>query len=154
MGVSGSGKSSVGQSLSEQLGWPFYDGDDYHSAENVRKMAKGIPLSDLDRTDWLETLHELISEKLRGGENLILACSALKAKYRQQLRTGNEGLVFVFLEGDIDLIWSRMQTRNDHYMKPEMLKSQFDTLEPPRNALILNIDQPISELVQEIIKFL
>ena len=154
MGVSGSGKSSVGQSLSEQLGWPFYDGDDYHSAENVRKMAKGIPLSDLDRTNWLETLHKLISEKLRGGENLILACSALKEKYRQQLRTGNEGLVFVFLEGDIDLIWSRMQTRNDHYMKPEMLKSQFDTLEPPRNALILNIDQPISELVQEIIKFL
>jgi gluconokinase len=154
MGVSGCGKTSVGQSISEQLVWPFFEGDDFHSAENVEKMSRGIPLTDEERTHWLETLHELISEKLHGGENLILACSALKAKYRQQLRTGNEGLVFVFLKGDFDLIWERMQTREDHYMKSEMLKSQFEILEPPKNALHIDIDRPITEIVREISDFL
>lgn len=150
-GVSGSGKTSVGQSLSEQLGWPLYDGDDFHSPENVTKMSKGIPLNDADRTNWLETLNELISEKLRADENLILACSALKVKYRQQLRSDNEGLVFVFLKGDFDLIWGRMETRNDHYMKADMLRSQFDILEPPQNALKIEINHPVPDIVQEII---
>jgi gluconokinase len=154
MGVSGCGKTSVGQSLSEQLGWPFYDGDDFHSPENVSKMLKGTPLNDEDRINWLEALQDLISDQLDAGENLILACSALKAKYRQQLSLGNEGLVFVFLNGDFDLIWSRMQTRNDHYMNPDMLKSQFNTLETPSNALEVNIDQPIKTIIQEIIGFL
>ena len=153
MGVSGCGKTSVGQSISEQLVWPFFDGDDFHSPENVCKMSKGIPLNDVDRTNWLETLNNLISEKLRADENLVVACSALKAKYRQQLRFGNEGLIFVFLKGDFDLIWSRMQTRNDHYMKPEMLISQFNTLETPSKALVINIERPLSEIVQEIIEF-
>jgi gluconokinase len=151
MGVSGCGKTSIGQALSERLGWSFYDGDDFHSPENVSKMSNGMPLNDDDRTNWLKTLHELISEKLRAGENLILACSALKKKYRHQLRLGNEGLVFVYLNGDFELIWSRMQTRNDHYMKPEMLISQFNTLENPSNALVVNIDQPIEAIIQEII---
>ena len=152
LGVSGCGKTSVGQSISEQLVWPFFDGDDFHSPENVCKMSKGIPLNDVDRTNWLETLNNLISEKLRADENLVVACSALKAKYRQQLRFGNEGLIFVFLKGDFDLIWSRMQTRNDHYMKPEMLISQFNTLETPSKALVINIERPLSEIVQEIIE--
>lgn len=151
MGVSGSGKTSVGQSLSEQLGWPFYDGDDFHSPENVSKMSEGIPLKDVDRTIWLETLSKLISEKLHAEEYLILACSALKEKHRQQLRSGNEGLVFVFLKGDFDLIWSRMETRNDHYMKPGMLESQFENLEPPENALNIEINRPLPDIVQEII---
>jgi gluconokinase len=151
MGVSGCGKTSVGQSISEQLVWPFFDGDDFHSPENVCKMSKGIPLNDVDRTNWLETLNELISEKLRADENLILACSALKVKYRQQLRSDNEGLVFVFLKGDFDLIWGRMETRNDHYMKADMLRSQFDILEPPQNALKIEINHPVPDIVQEII---
>jgi gluconokinase len=154
MGVSGCGKTSIGQALSEQLGWPFYDGDDFHSPENVCKMSKGIPLNDVDRTNWLETLHGLISEKLRADGNFFLACSALKAKYRQQLRFGNEGLIFVFLKGDFDLIWSRMQNRKDHYMKPEMLISQFNTLETPSKVLVVNIDQAVETIIQEIIDYL
>ena len=87
----------------------------------------------------------------RADENLILACSALKVKYRQQLRSDNEGLVFVFLKGDFDLIWGRMETRNDHYMKADMLRSQFDILEPPQNALKIEINHPVPDIVQEII---
>jgi gluconokinase len=154
MGVSGCGKTSVGQALSAELGWTFYEGDDYHTFADVEKMSKGMPLNDEDRAPWLEVLHDLIAENLQAGENLVLACSALKMKYRQQLRLGNKGVVFVYLDGDFELIWSRMQTRNDHFMKPELLKSQFDTLETPSSALNVNIEQPITAIVQEIIEFL
>jgi len=154
MGVSGSGKTSIGQALSAELGWSFYDGDDFHSPENVGKMSKGIPLNDIERIKWLVSLHKLVSGKLKADENLVLACSALKSNYRQLLRSGNDGLVFVFLKGDIDLIWGRMETRNDHYMKSEMLKSQFEILEPPKNALHIDIDRPITEIVREISAFL
>lgn len=154
MGVSGCGKTSVGQSLSDELGWLFYDGDDFHFPVEVDKMSKGMPLNDQDRAPWLAVLSDLIAEQLQAGENLILACSALKKKYRQQLRMGNKGLVFVYLEGDFDLIWSRVQTRNDHFMKPDMLKSQIDILETPSNALKVNIDQPVAAIIQEIIEFI
>lgn len=154
MGVSGCGKTSVGQALSNELEWSFYDGDDFHSLEEVKKMSKGMPLNDEDRAPWLEALHDLISEQLRARKNTILACSALKKKYRQQLRKGNKGLVFVFLDGDFDLILSRMRNRNDHFMQPNMLKSQFDTLEIPSNALRVNIDQPIAAIVHEIIEYI
>lgn len=154
MGVSGYGKTSVSQALSNELEWSFYDGDDFHSLEEVKKMSKGMPLNDEDRAPWLEALHDLISEQLRARKNTILACSALKKKYRQQLRKGNEGLVFVFLDWDFDLILSRMRNRNDHFMQPNMLKSQFDTLEIPSNALRVNIDQPIAAIVHEIIEYI
>jgi len=154
MGVSGSGKTSIGQALSARLGWSFYDGDDFHSPQAVEKMSLGIPLNDEDRFPWLESLSNLISEKNKAGENLILACSALKKSYRQRLRSGNENLVFVYLDGNYDLIWSRMQTRADHYMKAEMLQSQFDDLEIPQNALRVNIDQPVSAILEEIIEFI
>lgn len=152
MGVSGSGKTSIGQALSQRLGWSFYDGDDYHSPQAIEKMALGIPLNDEDRLPWLETLSNLLSEKLSAGENLILACSALKRSYRQHLRSGNDDLLFVYLDGDYDLIWSRMQSRGDHYMKPGMLKSQFHDLEIPEDALKVNIKQPISQILEEIIR--
>jgi gluconokinase len=154
MGVSGSGKTTIGKALSAQLGWPFFEGDQFHSPENVDKMAKGIPLTDQDRAPWLAALHDLIAGHLRAGTNMILACSALKARYRQQLREGNQGLFFVFLDGDFDLIWSRMRSREDHYMKPGMLKSQFDILEPPSDALKVGIDRPIKTILQEIIAFI
>jgi len=154
MGVSGSGKTSIGQALSAELGWSFYDGDDYHSPENVEKMSQGIPLSDEDRFHWLETLSNLIIVKRGAEENLVLACSALKEGYRQKLRANNKDLNFVYLEGDFDLIWERMQTREDHYMKSKMLKSQFEILEPPKNALHIDIDRPITEIVREISDFL
>lgn len=151
MGVSGSGKTSIGQSLSSELGWSFFDGDDYHPPKNVQKMSQGIPLSDEDRFQWLENLSKLLHEKLLAGENIILACSALQRSYRQQLRLNRTDLSFIYLEGDFELIWKRMQSRPDHYMKPGMLESQFEILEPPENALIIEIDRPVPEIVQEII---
>ena len=154
MGVSGSGKTAVGQALADELGWPFYDGDDYHPAENVAKMAGGISLDDTDRTPWLQTLRDLIAEHLQAGKNLVLACSALKERYRQQLREGNDGLIFVHLYGDFDLIWSRMRARQEHYMKPEMLRSQFDVLEVPSDALVIDIGKPVLAIVSEIIQIM
>ena len=154
MGVSGSGKTAIGQALSSALGCTFIDGDDFHPPQNVKNMSKGIPLSDEDRLHWLETLSHLLSENYHRGENLVLACSALKRVYRYQLRLIHADLIFVYLEGDIDMIRQRMQAREKHYMKPGMLESQFQILEPPQNALQINIDRPINEIVQEIIDYI
>lgn len=150
MGVSGCGKTTVGTAWAEKLGCPFYDGDDFHPPENVAKMASGTPLNDADRAPWLAILHDLLLRHVRKGETAVLACSALKKKYRQQLKEGNEQVVFIYLHGSFDLIWQRMQTRHNHYMKAEMLQSQFDTLEPPEadEAFTLEIDQDIATLIQ------
>jgi gluconokinase len=102
MGVSGSGKTTIGQSLSSELEWSFYDGDDYHTPENDKKMSQGIPLSDEDRFPWLEILSKLITNKRFAGENFILACSALKKSYRQELRSKSKDLVFVYLAGEFE----------------------------------------------------
>lgn len=152
MGVSGSGKTSVGKLLAEQLGWEFYDADDFHPPENVAKMANGMPLSDSDRAPWLAVLNKMISASLKANRPGVLACSALKEWYRQQLMDGNDGVQIVYLKGSYDLIWSRMEKRINHYMKPHMLKSQFDTLEEPNDALTTNISMPIDEIVQAILK--
>ena len=154
MGVSGSGKTTIGNALSSQLDWSFYDGDDYHPDENIEKMSRGIPLSDEDRLTWLEILSNLLAEKHLAGENLVLACSALKQVYRQKLRSKNRNLIFIYLKGDFELIWQRMRTRQEHYMKPEMLRSQFDILEPPQDALSLDIHRPVPENVQAIIEYI
>jgi gluconokinase len=151
MGVSGSGKTSVGEALAERLGWDFYDGDEFHPPENVAKMAKGIPLSDADRVPWLSSLHDLISSSLIQNQPGVLACSALKERYRQKLLEGNEGVQIIYLKGNYDLIWSRMSERTDHYMKPHMLQSQFETLEEPTNALTIDISMPVDDIVKEII---
>jgi gluconokinase len=152
MGVSGCGKSSVGKSLAQSLGWDFYDADNFHPPENVAKMASGIPLDDSDRAPWLASLNELISSSLRANKPGVLACSALKERYRQQLMDGNNGVQIVYLKGSYDLIWSRMEKRTDHYMKPHMLKSQFDTLEEPTNALTIDISMSMQDIVQKILK--
>ena len=152
MGVSGSGKTSVGKLLAEQLGWEFYDADDFHPPENVAKMANGMPLSDSDRAPWLAVLNKLISASLKANRPGVLACSALKEWYRQQLMDGNDGVQIVYLKGSYDLIWSRMEKRTNHYMKPHMLKSQFDTLEEPNDALTTDISMPVDEIVQAILK--
>jgi gluconokinase len=152
MGVSGCGKSSVGKALAERLGWDFYDADDFHPPENVAKMANGIPLDDSDRTPWLTSLHELISSSLKADKPGVLACSALKERYRQQLLKDNDNVQFVYLKGSYDLIWSRMSNRQDHYMKPQMLKSQFETLEEPTNALTMDISKSVDEIVGDILK--
>jgi len=152
MGVSGCGKSSVGKMLAENLGWDFYDADDFHPPENVAKMASGTPLDDSDRAPWLASLNELISSSLKADRPGVLACSALKERYRQKLMGGNDGVQLVYLKGSYELIWSRMETRTDHYMKPHMLKSQFETLEEPTNALTIDISMSLNDIVQEIMK--
>ena len=150
MGVSGCGKTSVGEALSAKLGWPFYDGDDFHPQANIDKMAQGIPLDDDDRQPWLERLHALIVEQLDQGRSLIVASSALKESYRQTLKGDRDEVAFVHLVGGFDLIYDRMKQRSDHYMKAEMLQSQFDTLEKPQDALSVPIDQSVSAIVEAI----
>jgi gluconokinase len=154
MGVSGCGKSSIGKALAENLDWDFYDADDFHPPENVSKMASGIPLDDSDRAPWLDSLHDLILSSLTQNHPGVLACSALKERYRQQLMQGNASVQLVYLKGSYDLIWSRMIARKEHYMKPHMLKSQFATLEEPTNALTVDISLSVDEIVQEILRHL
>ena len=153
MGVSGCGKSSICKALAENLGWDFYDADDFHPPANVAKMASGIPLDDSDRAPWLDSLHDLISSSLTQNRPGVLACSALKERYRQQLMKGNDGVQLVYLKGSYDLIWSRMIARKDHWMKPHMLQSQFTTLEEPANALTVDVSLSIDEIVQEILEY-
>jgi gluconokinase len=151
MGVSGSGKTTIGQAIAAKLDWDFYDADDFHPQENISKMEKGIPLTDSDRVPWLDSLHDLIESCLRSGRPGVLACSALKERYRQKLLEGNEGVKIIYLRGSYELIWSRMSARKNHYMKPEMLRSQFDALEEPTDALVVDISESVDEIVREIL---
>lgn len=153
MGVSGCGKSSVGRALAEALGCPFYDGDDFMPPENIAKMASGVPLNDDDRRPWLARLHGLIGERLASGGGAVIACSALRRRYRDQLRGELAGVRFVYLEGNFELIRSRMEARSGHYMKAEMLRSQFEALEPPGpdEALPVSIEPPVEEIAAAIL---
>ena len=151
MGVAGSGKTTVGESLAQRLGWSFYDADAFHPAENIAKMANGTPLNDADRAPWLAALHALISTSLKENRPGVLACSALKKSYRQQLLEDNDGVQFVYLKGSYDLIWSRISLRKDHYMKPQMLQSQFESLEEPTNALTFDVALSVDEIVEGIL---
>jgi len=140
MGVSGSGKTTVGRLLAKALSWPFYDGDDFHPAANVDKMRAGIPLDDEDRAGWLTSLQSLIQQKIQDRQEAILACSALKEKYRARLQQDHPNEVrFVYLKGGFALIQKRLQTRRHHFMNPHLLQSQFDALEEPRDALAIDI---------------
>ena len=152
VGVSGCGKSSVGKMLAERLEWDFYDADDFHPPKNIAKMEKGIPLDDSDRAPWLTFLHDLIAESLKSNKPGVLACSALKERYRQRLLDGNENVQLIYLKGSYELIWPRLSTRRGHYMKPQMLKSQFDALEEPADALTIDISMPVDKIVRKIIR--
>lgn len=152
MGVAGSGKTHVGRELAARLGWEFFDADDFHPPENIAKMANGIPLDDSDRAPWLSALHDLISSSLKADRPGVLACSALKEQYRRQLMHDKDGVQLVYLKGSYDLIWSRMQQRTDHYMKPQMLQSQFNTLEEPTRALTIDIALPVEEIILHILQ--
>lgn len=151
IGVSGSGKSSVGKSLAGHLGWNFYDADDFHPPENIAKMADGIPLDDSDRAPWLASLHELVLSSLKADRPAVLACSALKERYRRQLVGDADGVLIVYLKGSYELIWSRMSQRREHFMKADLLKSQFEALEEPANALVVDISPPLEVVVQSIL---
>ncbi|HMQ50709.1 MAG TPA: gluconokinase [Anaerolineae bacterium] len=154
IGVSGSGKTTVGLALAQKLKAPFFDGDDFHPPENVAKMASGVPLDDNDRYPWLNRLHDLIADHLARGETAVIACSALKKKYRDLLRQGNDGVYIVYLQGSLNLIWERMAARQAHYMKADMLQSQFDALElpSPHNTLIISVDQSVDRIVDRILQ--
>ena len=153
MGVSGCGKTTIGQQLAERLGWPFFDGDVFHPPANIDKMSRGIPLNDEDRSGWLAAIADRMRELNAANQSGVFACSALKQKYRDQLRV-NDQVHFVYLRGSYDLIWSRMQQRPGHYMKPAMLASQFEALEEPHEALTLDIVQPPAQIIERIIQTL
>ena len=152
MGVSGSGKTILGKTLATKLGWDFFDADDFHPSENISKMMNGIPLGDSDRAPWLASLHDQLLSTLKLGRHPVLACSALKASYRVQLLNGIDGIVSVYLKGNYDVIWSRMSLREGHYMKPEMLKSQFDILEEPQDAFVVDVSIPLIENLESILQ--
>ncbi|MGB7555746.1 MAG: gluconokinase, partial [Candidatus Korobacteraceae bacterium] len=137
MGVSGVGKTTIGKALAQELHWRFAEGDDFHSAANIAKMHAGIPLTDEDRAPWLQSLRSAITRWLAAGENVVLACSALKASYRETLQVAPE-VKFVYLRGSFELIAQRLASRHGHYMNPHLLRSQFDTLEEPIDTVTID----------------
>lgn len=150
MGVSGSGKSTIGKLLAEKLAIPFFDGDDFHPQANIDKMREGIPLTDEDRIGWLERLHELAEEHNEQGA--VIVCSALKKAYRTILLDRIEKTSkFIYLKGSFEQITNRLNQRQNHFMPTGLLKSQFNTLEEPTEAITISIDQTPNEIVNEII---
>ena len=150
MGVTGCGKTTVGELLARDCAWEFHDADDFHPAENVAKMKRGEPLCDADRGPWLDRLNALITASERQEKSLVLACSALKQIYRDRLAAGCAAARFVFLDGDRKLIRARLAARQGHYMNPNLLDSQFAILERPRDALRLDAAETPAELVRKI----
>ena len=149
MGVCGCGKTTVGRALTERLGWPFHDADDFHPAVNVAKMAAGEPLNDDDRRPWIERLtSEMAAINGRGGD-AVLACSALKQSYRDQLAHAGD-VHFVYLRGDEATIAPRLAARGDHYMPASLLASQFAALEEPRDATVVDIRSSLADQVETI----
>lgn len=150
MGVSGSGKSTIGKLLAKDLNMPFFDGDNFHSESNVKKMSSGQPLNDDDRQGWLETLNDLAKKQLTKN-SCIIVCSALKQKYRDTLSSGIESQTkWVHLSGSFNQIFERLHSREGHFMPPELLKSQFDTLEKPKSAITINISLKPKEIIDAV----
>ena len=151
-GVSGAGKTTIGQLLAEEFGWRFYEADDFHSQANTDKMRQGVPLTDEDRWPWLENLGELIKRCVAAGENAVLACSALKEAYRRRLRV-NADVKLVFLRGHYELIANQLRHRRGHFMNPALLQSQFADLEEPQPgeaSIVIELGRSPRKLVQEI----
>jgi gluconokinase len=155
IGVSGSGKSEVGQEVAKRLGLKFLDADDFHSASNKEKMHRGIPLTDDDRRDWLQSLHDALQKELEAGESCVLACSALKRVYREQLRAGLKGVYFFYLKVDHDVVAGRLQLRKAHFFAKELLDTQFAILEEsgPDEAFIVDQNRPLEEAVQQVLNY-
>jgi gluconokinase len=152
MGVSGCGKSTVGEALAADLGWPFLDADDFHPPANVAKMAAGTPLTDDDRGPWLDRLAAELAAILARGEHAVLACSALKQAYRDRLapRAIADQVRFAYLKGDEATIAARIASRRHRYMPPTLLASQFAALEEPRGAIVVDIRGPVTAQVAAI----
>ena len=150
MGVAGSGKTTVGRALAAQLGWTFRDADEFHPPENVEKMSHGIPLTDNDRRPWLAAIRAYVDETLARGASAVVTCSALKERYRRIIVPDPAQVKLVYLAGGFALIAERLRARTGHFMRPEMLSSQFADLEPPRDALTVDIAQSIEDIVAQI----
>lgn len=152
MGVSGSGKTTIGTLVAHRLGIDFMDGDSLHPLENVEKMAAGIPLTDEDRWPWLEEVGRKLHEHSQRHEGLVIACSALKRAYRERIRSEAPGVLFLHLSGTLEVLTKRLQGRSGHFMPQSLLQSQLDTLEPLRleeGGYSLDINQPVSDMVDE-----
>ncbi|WP_341314304.1 gluconokinase [Paraburkholderia sp. IMGN_8] len=157
MGVSGAGKTRIGEMLAECLHCAFTDGDAFHSAANKEKMHHGIPLTDEDRWPWLQTIRAAIEEKQKAGENAVFTCSSLKRSYRDVLRGGSNGdkdVCFVYLKGSYEMLHDRLTTRTGHFFDPSLLQSQLDTLEEPGadEAITVSIELSPEEIVDEVLK--
>jgi carbohydrate kinase (thermoresistant glucokinase family) len=153
MGVAGSGKTTIGQLLSAKMNMPFFDADNFHSSANTKKMQAGMPLTDMDRQPWIERLNELGIEQsnLNGA---IIGCSALKEKYREQLKAGITKCSWIFLQGDYDIIYDRMKKRSHHFMPAQLLQSQLESLEIPTSAFTIDIKNEPAEIVNSILQYL
>lgn len=150
MGVTGAGKTTVGELLAQRLGWHFADADEFHSPGNIQKMTQGIPLDDSDRVPWLQVMRGAITRWNDSGENVVLGCSALKRSYRDQLR--GPAVQFVYLKGSRDLILQRLDQRHGHFATASILDGQFRDLEEPKHALAVNVENAPEDIASEIIE--
>ena len=154
MGVSGSGKTTVGTLFAKKTGATFYEGDEFHPPENIEKMRRGIPLTDADRAKWLQTLRGIITRSLDEGQFAVMTCSALKAAYRDVLRGGDARVQFVYLTGPRAVLEERLKARRGHFMPPALLDSQLATLELPADALTFSCEKSPEEIVAAVIQAL
>ncbi|HEY9231411.1 MAG TPA: gluconokinase [Blastocatellia bacterium] len=157
MGVSGSGKTTIGELLGRRLGWPFYDADDFHPAANVERMRQGIALTDADRRPWLAALARLIDDALGKNQSLILGCSALKEAYRAQLKPPGAtaaAVRFIYLRVPIEVAAARTRERRDHFMPASLVPSQFAALEEPQDAIVIDATKTPDAVVEQICRAL
>ncbi len=154
MGVSGSGKTTIGQLLARNLGWSFYEGDDFHSPSNVSKMLGGLPLSDEDRIPWLSAIHQLVQNLISTSQRAVITCSALKQTYRKLITEGHPQVALVYLRGNYALIHPRLRSRTAHFMKADLLASQFSVLEEPHDVPFIDVSQAPEVIVEHIKRML
>ena len=154
MGVSGCGKTTVGRALAERLDATFLDADDFHPAASVEKMRAGTPLNDEDRSPWLATLNRELRERSLGGERVVLACSALKLRYREAITVQIVHVDWIFLDGSFNVIAERVRARANHYMPESLLRSQFEVLERPDSAICISVELTTAEQVEAALSFL
>lgn len=152
MGVAGVGKTTIGTLLARRLGWTFLDADNFHPPANVAKMRSGMALTDADRGGWLDALRERIDAQLASGEPAVLACSALKSSYRRRLKNGDDRVGIVYLQASRQLIEDRLGTRVGHFFGPDLVASQFATLEEPREALVVDAGASPEAIVDTIVR--
>ncbi len=150
MGVSGAGKTAVGELLAKRLGWPFVDADDLHQASNIRKMTAGVPLTDEDRLPWLLSVRDVLVEHAGSGRSAVVACSALKEDYREFLLMGQADIKFVYLRGAPPVFERRLRERQGHFFDPKLLASQLETMEEPTDAVVVDVDGELEMVVDEV----